>query len=189
MFDIGLGWMEMAVIAGLVLIVIGPKELPKVLRTMAHWMRKIQGLAREFQSGLDDMVREADLEDAKNAINKTKNFNVNKIIEEAVDPTGEISEEARNIEKTSREDPEKAKDKTDDGQSAEVKEAGKETDGIPETEAHDDGAGDENGHAKVIHHPAQVAPPHSLTPPQEPAAEPEIETAAPGSGDSSQKRA
>jgi sec-independent protein translocase protein TatB len=61
-----IGWSEMAVIALLTLLVIGPKELPRVMRTVGHWLRKAQSLAREFQSGLDQMVQEAELEDAKN---------------------------------------------------------------------------------------------------------------------------
>ena len=174
MFEIGLGWMEMAMIALMALMVIGPKELPKVLRSMGHWMRKVRGLAHEFQSGLDDMVREADLEETRNAISKTKNMNINKIIEETVDPEGEVAEEARNIAESSRAVP--AKPDADDPKTADRSEA--QAGG---------GAGDQSeakgSEAKVIHHPAQVAPAHSVTPP----AEPEVETAS--SGDGEQKRA
>ena len=46
MFDIG--WSELVVIAVVALIVIGPKELPGVLRTVGHYMRKIRGMASEF---------------------------------------------------------------------------------------------------------------------------------------------
>lgn len=168
MFEIGFGWMEMAVIALMVLLVIGPKDLPKVLRSMAHWMRKIRGLASEFQSGLDDMVREADLEDERNALKSTKNMNVNKILEDVVDPTGEVSEEARNIQKTAQE------------RTTVAEPAAKPQKDVPETaeaaaetaeESKAPGESDE-AEANVIHHPAQVAPPHSLTPAKEPEAEP-----------------
>ena len=102
MFDIG--WSEMAVVAFLALIIIGPKDLPRILRTMGHWMRKAQSLAREFQSGLDDMVREADLEDAKKLVDKGRNLNVNKILEETVDPTGGVRKEAESLQSAMRDD-------------------------------------------------------------------------------------
>ena len=60
MFDIG--WSEMALVALLALIVIGPKDLPRVMRTASHWVRKARALGREFQSGVDEMIREADLD-------------------------------------------------------------------------------------------------------------------------------
>ncbi len=183
MFEIGLGWMEMALIALLALMVIGPKELPKVLRSMGHWMRKVRGLAHEFQSGLDDMVREADLEETRNAINKTKNMNINKIIEDTVDPEGEVAEEARNIAESSRATP--AKPDAGDPNTADRAETegagGGAEDKAEDTDKDKPEAGARE--AKVIHHPAQVAPAHSVTPP----AEPEVETASGGDGE--QKRA
>ena len=44
-------------------IVVGPKEIPRVLRTVTGAMRKIRGMAREFQSSIDDLAREAELDD------------------------------------------------------------------------------------------------------------------------------
>ena len=63
MFDIG--WSEMAVILMVALIVIGPKDLPRVARTIGKWTGKARGMAREFQRSLDDMAREAELQDVK----------------------------------------------------------------------------------------------------------------------------
>ena len=54
---------EFAVVAILALIFIGPKDLPKVMRTVGHWIGKIRGMARHFTSGLENMVREAELEE------------------------------------------------------------------------------------------------------------------------------
>ncbi len=59
MLDIG--WSEMAVIALLALVIIGPKDLPRVMRTMGKWAHKARSVSREFQSGIDDMIREAAL--------------------------------------------------------------------------------------------------------------------------------
>jgi sec-independent protein translocase protein TatB len=59
MFD--LAWSEMALIAVVALIVIGPKELPEVLRNLGRWAAKARSYAREFQNHFDDLVREAEV--------------------------------------------------------------------------------------------------------------------------------
>jgi sec-independent protein translocase protein TatB len=61
MFDIGAG--EMLMIAVVAILVIGPKDLPRALRTAGQWIGKVRGMARHFQTGLDAMVREAELEE------------------------------------------------------------------------------------------------------------------------------
>lgn len=52
---------EMAVVAVVALLVIGPKDLPKALRVAGYWVGKVRGVARQFRTGFDDMVREAEL--------------------------------------------------------------------------------------------------------------------------------
>ncbi|MCC2979163.1 MULTISPECIES: Sec-independent protein translocase protein TatB [unclassified Sphingomonas] len=52
---------EMAVVALVALIVIGPKDLPKALRVLGYWVGKARGVARQFRAGFDEMVREAEL--------------------------------------------------------------------------------------------------------------------------------
>ncbi len=174
MLDIG--WSEMAVIAFVALIIIGPKELPQVLRSVTHWIRKARSLAREFQSGVDEMVREADLADAKNLIQGGSNLDIDKIVENAIDPTGGLREEARDLEVTARADPTAS---VVGGQEKAAVEALGEASGAPDGAAEDA----ETPKATIIDHPAQVAPPHSLTPP------PVEEEAPPPDADSSQKRA
>lgn len=61
MFDIG--FPEMALIAMIAVIVIGPKELPRALATAGKWMGKARGVMANFRSGLDAMVREAELQE------------------------------------------------------------------------------------------------------------------------------
>lgn len=63
MFDIG--FPELFIIGVLALIVVGPKELPKTIKTVTGMIRKAKSMARDFQSGVDEMVREADLDDVK----------------------------------------------------------------------------------------------------------------------------
>jgi len=72
MFDIG--WGELVVIAIVALVVIGPKELPTVLRTMSQWMTKIRRMAAEFQGQFQEAMREAELADLKKQVDSMSDF-------------------------------------------------------------------------------------------------------------------
>lgn len=90
MFDIG--WDEMALVAVVALIVIGPKDLPVVLRQVGRWTRKAREMAGEFQRGVDDMVRETELADLKKQVEKATDPNaLRREIENTIDPTGDIA--------------------------------------------------------------------------------------------------
>jgi sec-independent protein translocase protein TatB len=89
MFNIG--WFEMAVIALVALIVFGPKELPKAMRLLAFWIRKSRRMADEFRRGIDQIVREAELEEARDAIRAAGQMDIDKAIEEAVEPAPEAA--------------------------------------------------------------------------------------------------
>lgn len=88
MLDIG--WPELFLIAVVTIIVVGPKELPRVVRTVNGAIRKIRSLAGEFQSTLDDMVREADLEDIKKEIERASTVDVADEFKATVDPSGTL---------------------------------------------------------------------------------------------------
>lgn len=66
MFD--LGWGKIVIIAVIALVVIGPKELPAVLRTVGQWMGKIRRMAAEFQGQFQEAMREAEMADLKKSI-------------------------------------------------------------------------------------------------------------------------
>lgn len=61
MFDIAPT--ELLLCAIVALLVIGPKDLPKAMRTVGHWVGRARGVARHFRAGFDTMVREAELEE------------------------------------------------------------------------------------------------------------------------------
>ncbi len=67
MLDIG--WMEMAVISVIALLILGPKELPRAIRTVTQMVGRARRLAGEFKSGLDDIVEESELRDLQQKIN------------------------------------------------------------------------------------------------------------------------
>ena len=61
MFDIG--WDEMLLTVIIAIIVIGPKELPRALRTAGRWIGKVRRVSGHFRTGIETMIREAELED------------------------------------------------------------------------------------------------------------------------------
>ncbi len=93
MFDIG-GWEFMLIII-LGIVIIGPKELPGALRNITLWIRKARGLAREFQSGIDDIVQEAEFEQIRQDVMEGSDptgsiADFKDDINQALDPDGEI---------------------------------------------------------------------------------------------------
>src|SRR6201996_6770786 len=70
MFDIG--WSEIAVIAVVALIAIGPKELPGVLRMVGQWIGKARRMASEFQGQFQEAMREAEMADLKKSFDEVK---------------------------------------------------------------------------------------------------------------------
>src|ERR1700761_1679723 len=70
MFDIG--WSEIAVIAVVALVAIGPKELPGVLRTVGQWMGKARKMAAEFQGQFQEAMREAEMADLKKSFDEVR---------------------------------------------------------------------------------------------------------------------
>ena len=59
----GVDSVEFLVIAVVALLVIGPKDLPHVLRKVGGWVGRARGVARHFRSGLDTMIRESELDE------------------------------------------------------------------------------------------------------------------------------
>ena len=97
MFD--LGWGELMVVGVVALVVLGPKELPNALRTVTNLTKTARKLAGEFQSGINEIVREAELEDARKIAQSISKNSISKTIEKAVDPTGEMKSTVSGIEK------------------------------------------------------------------------------------------
>jgi len=76
MFDFGLSMSEIMVIAVIALIVVGPKDLPKMLRTIARFVTKLRGMAGEFQRHLDSAIRESGIDEVKKEVRNMTNFTV-----------------------------------------------------------------------------------------------------------------
>jgi sec-independent protein translocase protein TatB len=59
----GIDWQELLVIVIVAVLVIGPKDLPLAMRTAGRWIAKIRRVSGHFRSGLDTMIREAEMEE------------------------------------------------------------------------------------------------------------------------------
>jgi sec-independent protein translocase protein TatB len=90
MFDIS--WSEFLLIGVIALIVIGPKELPGVLRTLGQYTRKVRGMAAEFQSQFQEAMREAEMADLKKSVDDMasdlKSFDPLKDVKSDLEATG-----------------------------------------------------------------------------------------------------
>jgi sec-independent protein translocase protein TatB len=79
MFDIG--WPELMLIMVIALVVIGPKDLPAAIRAMTSILRKVRGMASEFQSGLDEIAREAGVDEIKRSIDDVVTYDPGEALE------------------------------------------------------------------------------------------------------------
>jgi len=76
---------ELLVIAIVALVVIGPKELPNLLRSWGKWMAKMRGMASEFRGHVDEMVRQSELDDVKKQLDAVPGLDL-----QSLDPTKQI---------------------------------------------------------------------------------------------------
>ena len=72
MFDIA--WSELFVIVLVALVVVGPKDLPKLMRTAGQWAGRARAMADQFKRSFDDMARQAELDELRTQVNKLKNM-------------------------------------------------------------------------------------------------------------------
>jgi sec-independent protein translocase protein TatB len=86
-------WQELFLIGVVALIVIGPKDMPQVMRAMAGLVRKARALSREFQNGMAEMMREAELDDLRRKLDEGGRVDLDRTVKDTLDPTGTLREE------------------------------------------------------------------------------------------------
>ena len=88
MFDFA--WTEIALIAVVALIAIGPKDMPKAIKGIADFIKKARRMAGEFQSHVDELVKDTELADVRQQISQLRNFDLRGEVEKAVDTDGTL---------------------------------------------------------------------------------------------------
>lgn len=73
MLDVG--WSEMLVIAIVMIVVVGPKDLPQMLRTIGRMTTKMRGMANDFQKQFNEALKEAELDDVKKSVDSLRSLN------------------------------------------------------------------------------------------------------------------
>ena len=88
MFDFA--WSEIALVGIVALILIGPKDLPIAIRAVTDVIKKMRRMAGELQTHVDDMVRDADLQEARDTFRDLKSMNIRGQVMRAVDSDGAL---------------------------------------------------------------------------------------------------
>lgn len=86
------GWSELLLIGIVALVFIGPKDLPKAMRVAGYWIRKARNLSAELQSGIDQMIREAELDDIRQDLKKVGEFDFDREFRNTIDADGSLAE-------------------------------------------------------------------------------------------------
>ena len=100
MLDIG-GW-EFLIVAFVLIMVVGPKELPKMLRSFTRIIRQIRSMASEFSRGMQSMADETELSEFKGAFEDVKRGNLSRVAD-AIDPGGDLQDSVEDLKNSARE--------------------------------------------------------------------------------------
>ena len=93
MFEIG--WTEMLVIAVVMIVVVGPKDLPKMLRTFGKTTAKLRSMAGDFQKQFNEALKEAELDDVKKSVDSLKGLNPAAEIRKQLNPFEKAASDVR----------------------------------------------------------------------------------------------
>jgi sec-independent protein translocase protein TatB len=86
-----LGWQELMVIAFVLVLVIGPKDLPRVMRAFAKFIGKARSMATEFQSSMMEIANQDEFSDVKKALQDAKQGNFDEVASSFEDAVGDVS--------------------------------------------------------------------------------------------------
>ncbi len=93
MFDIG--WTEMLVIAVVMIVVVGPKDLPRMLRTFGKTTAKLRAMAGDFQKQFNEALKEAELDDVKKSVDELRSLNPAAEIKKQLNPFEKAASDVR----------------------------------------------------------------------------------------------
>jgi sec-independent protein translocase protein TatB len=88
MFDFA--WSELALIGVVALVAIGPKDMPVAIKSVAVLVKKARRMAGEFQTHIDDLMKEADLGEMRGHLNELRSLDLRGSVARAIDPDGSL---------------------------------------------------------------------------------------------------
>lgn len=93
MFDIG--WSEILVIAVVLIVVVGPKDLPPMIRAFGKTMAGLRKMAGDFRTQFDEALKEADMDDVRQTISDVRNLNPTNSLRDAMNPLRQLGNEIK----------------------------------------------------------------------------------------------
>ena len=91
------GWSEIALVVVVIIIVVGPKEIPNLLRQLGTLSKSLRKASRQFKNSLNDLAEEGDLKDLKDLKNSISSI---ADVKKSLDPTNELKKEISSIKQT-----------------------------------------------------------------------------------------
>lgn len=89
----GMGMLEIGIVVVVLIVVVGPDDLPGLLRTVGRWVGSMQGMARDFRRQIDTMADDAGFAEEKKLFDQARNLNPNRMVQDFIDPKGEMGKE------------------------------------------------------------------------------------------------
>ena len=93
MLDIG--WSELLVIAVVLIVIVGPKDLPPMIRAFGKTMASLRKMAGDFRSQFDEALKEADMDDVRQTISDVRNLNPTNSLRDAMNPLRQLGNEIK----------------------------------------------------------------------------------------------
>jgi len=89
------GWSELLVIAIILIVVVGPKDLPAMMRTFGKMMGRVRTMANEFRSQFDEAMREAELDDVRKGLSEVNKYNPASSLRDAINPIRQLGQDIK----------------------------------------------------------------------------------------------
>ena len=89
------GWSELLVIAIILIVVVGPKDLPGMMRTFGKMMGRVRTMANEFRSQFDEAMREAELDDVRKGLSEVNKYNPANSLRDAMNPIRQLGQDIK----------------------------------------------------------------------------------------------
>lgn len=89
------GWSELLVIAIILIVVVGPKDLPAMMRTFGRMMGRVRTMANEFRGQFDEAMREAELDEVRKGLGEVNKYNPASTLRDAINPIRQLGQDIK----------------------------------------------------------------------------------------------